>query len=86
MTIAGVLFFVLFSALACPGRFFSLFLRSYGLNDAHIGIVLSTGWLVSSFSGPSINAIADSLPRQVAVHDGVLASDSARRNREVVAT
>lgn len=31
------------------------------------------------------NAIADSLPRQVAVHDGVLASDSARRDREVVA-
>ena len=30
-------------------------------------------------------AIADSLPRQVAVHDGALASDSARRDREVVA-
>ena len=32
------------------------------------------------------NAIADSLPRQVSVHDGVLASDSARRDGEVVAT
>lgn len=31
-------------------------------------------------------AIADSLPRQVAVHDGTLASDSGRRDREVVAT
>lgn len=31
-------------------------------------------------------AIAESLPRQVAVHDGALASDSARRDREVVAT
>ena len=32
------------------------------------------------------NAIAKSLPRQVAVHDGVLASDSARQALEVAAT
>ena len=32
------------------------------------------------------NAIANSLPRQVAVHDGVLASDSTRQALEVAAT
>ena len=31
-------------------------------------------------------AIAESLPRQVAVHDGALASDSVRRDREVIPT
>lgn len=55
----GVLFFILMSALSIPGRFASLFYRSYGLNDTQIGFILSVGYICSAISSPLINAKAD---------------------------
>lgn len=57
----GVLFFSLFAALANPGRFVSLFYRSFGLSDSQIGIVLSGGYVLSALTAGPISAKADQL-------------------------
>lgn len=57
----GLLFFILMSATSIPGRFISLFYRSYGLSDSQIGFILSTGYVCSAMFSPLINAKADAL-------------------------
>ena len=59
-----VLYFVLFSALACQGRFLSLFFRdSLGLSNQQIGYVFGAGHVIGLFSTPAWSFISDFLQK-----------------------
>lgn len=57
----AVLYFFLFAALSAPGRFFSVFLRSFaGLSDGQIGLVLGAPVLLSMLTRILVGIYADS--------------------------
>ncbi|KAK3272601.1 hypothetical protein CYMTET_19108 [Cymbomonas tetramitiformis] len=57
----SILFFVEFTWLACPGRFFSIFLQSYGLSNSQVGVLLSLPSLFAIISTPLWTALSDVL-------------------------
>jgi len=58
--IVSLLYFVMYCALACQGRFISVFFRdSLGLSSEEIGIVLAVGTFIGLFSTPAWSALCD---------------------------
>ena len=64
----SLLYFTIFCALACQGRFMALFFsESLGLSNASIGYILAAGTIVGLFSTPLWSALSDYLKKQRAV-------------------
>ena len=60
-----LLYFVMYCALACQGRFLSLFFRdTLGLSNQQIGYVFGAGTVVGLFSTPVWSALCDYLQRK----------------------
>ena len=60
-----LLYFVMYCALACQGRFLSLFFRdTLGLSNQQIGYVFGAGTVVGLFSTPIWSALCDYLQRK----------------------